>query len=280
MYPRFLQFGLLVISTYGVLALVAALCAVWLWTGIARRSGLDAVKIGNAALLSVGAVVIGARLAIIAANWRGFLEAPLLILGAGTINAGAGTPTLYGALLAAAVCCVYLRRGGLPLLRSLDAAAPALALAAAVLDVADFAAGSHYGTPTTLPWGVTYTSRFAARTAGVPLGVPLHPVQLYAAAAHFALAATLISMLRLGGRSGEVLGLGLFAEGVLHFLLAPLSGSYLDAPALLHIVTADQAAAMLLVTLGGGLWLAHAKAGTGGHSASQTQGTSQGTIDV
>ena len=75
MYPRFLQFGAFVISTYGVLAVVAALCAVALWTSIARRTGMDAEKMQNAGLLAVVCVVVGARLAVVVANWRGFLEA-------------------------------------------------------------------------------------------------------------------------------------------------------------------------------------------------------------
>ncbi len=269
MYPRFLQFGLLVISTYGVLALVAALCGVALWTSIARRSGLDAAKISHAALLSVASVVIGSRLAIVAANWRAFLVAPLLILRAGTMPAGSGA--LYGVLLAVVVCCIYLRRARLPLLPSLDAAAPALALAAAVLDIADFSAGSHYGSPTALPWGVTYASRFAARTTGVPLGVPLHPVQLYAAVAHFALAAILIAMLRQQVSAGKVLGVGLFAEGMQCFLLAPLSGSYGDANSLLHIASPAQAAGMLLVALGGACWLTRASQDEATHETTQPQ---------
>ena len=253
MYPRFLQFGSLVISTYGVLALVAALCGISLWTSLARRAALDTAKIGNAALVALLCLVAGARLAVVVANWRGFLEAPLLILLTGTLSAG--NAALFGVLLAMVGCWVSLARGRMPLLRSLDAAAPALALAAAVLDTGDFAAGAHYGSATTLPWGVTYSSRFAARTTGVPLGMPVHPVQLYAAIAHFAIAALLIVLLRQGGRAGEVLGVGLFAEGVLRFLLAPLTGSYTDASVLLHIVTPAQALGMLLVVLGGTCWL-------------------------
>ena len=261
MYPRFLQFGALVISTYGVLAVVAALCGMALWSSIARRIGLDPAKIQTAGLIAVVCVVIGARLAVVAANWRGFLEAPLLILRAGTLSTGSSATC--GALLAAVACCGYLVFAHVPLVRALDAAAPAVALAAGVLDVADFAAGAHYGAsaavrygaPLTVPWAVTYTSRFAARTTGVPLGVPLHPVQLYAAVAHFALAAVLVLLLRHGGHTGQVLGAALFAEGVLRFLLAPLSADYATAASLFHIVTPVQAVAMGMVVLGGLCWL-------------------------
>src|SRR5882757_9201117 len=262
MYPRFLQFGAFVISTYGVLAVVAALCGIALWTSLARRTGLDPAKIQMAGLLAVLCIVVGARLAVVIDNWRGFLQAPLLILSAGTLSKGSAVN--FGVMLATIVALAYLLLARVPLIRALDAAAPAVMLALAILDIADFAAGSHYGASTAVPWGVTYSSRFAARTTGVPLGIPLHPVQLYAAIGHFVLAALLVLMLRHivlnsagrsgDGRSAEVLGTALFADGVLCFLLAPLSGDYADASVLFHIVTPAQAVAMLLVVLGGVCW--------------------------
>jgi len=257
MYPRFLQFGAFVISTYGVLAIVAALCGIALWTSLARRTGLDPAKIQTAGLLAVLCIVMGARLAVVIDNWQGFLQAPLLILSAGTLSTGSAV--IFGVMLAAIVTLAYLLLARLPVIRALDAAAPAVVLALAILDIANFAAGSHFGAPTAVPWGVTYSSRFAARTAGVPLGVALHPVQLYAALGHFVLAAVLVMMLRQivnrQGRSAEVFGIALFADGVLRFLLAPLSGDYADASVLLHIVTPAQAIAMLMVMGGGVCWL-------------------------
>jgi phosphatidylglycerol:prolipoprotein diacylglycerol transferase len=127
--------------------------------------------------------------------------------------------------------------------------------------MANFAAGSHYGAPTAVAWAVTYGSRFAARTTGVPLGVALHPVQLYAAIGHFVLAAVLVMMLRHAGRPAEVLGTALFADGVLRFLLAPLSGDYADASVLFHTVTPAQAIGMLMVVLGGACWLGPSRLG-------------------
>jgi phosphatidylglycerol:prolipoprotein diacylglycerol transferase len=258
MYPRFLQFGAFVISTYGVLAVVAALCGIALWTSIARRTNLDSAKIQTAGLLAVLCIVLGARLAVVIDNWQGFLQAPLLILSAGTLSTGSAV--MFGVLLAAIGVLAYLLFVRVPVIRALDAAAPAVLLALAILDIANFAAGTHYGAPTAVPWGITYSSRFAARTAGVPLGIALHPVQLYAAIGHFALAGALIVMLRhvvlnREGRAAEVFGTALFADGLLSFLLVPVSGDYADAPVLFHLVTPAQAIAMLMVVFGGACWL-------------------------
>jgi hypothetical protein len=69
----------------------------------------------------------------------------------------------------------------------------------------------------------------------------------------------LVTMLRHQVGQAQVLGTALFADGVLRFLLAPLSGAYADAPVVLHVVTPAQAIAMLMVVLGGICWLALGK---------------------
>ena len=94
----------------------------------------------NAGMLAVVCVVMGARLAVVVANWRGFLEAPLLVLGAGTLASGSAEP--FGVLLAVVAVIAYLMLARVPLLPgALSAAAPAVVLALAILDVGDFAAG-------------------------------------------------------------------------------------------------------------------------------------------
>ena len=46
-----------------------------------------------------------------------------------------------------------------------------------------FAAGCCYGKPTDVPWAVVFTNPLAAANVGTPLGIPLHPTQLYEAGA-------------------------------------------------------------------------------------------------
>ena len=44
-------------------------------------------------------------------------------------------------------------------------------------------AGCCYGKPTGVPWGVIFTDPAAAANVGTPLGIKLHPTQLYDAGA-------------------------------------------------------------------------------------------------
>ena len=67
-------------------------------------------------------------------------------------------------------------------------------------------------------WAVIYTNPLAAIWSGTPLGVPLHPVQAYAAMAFLALAVLLWVWLPLERRQGDVAGLGLLGAGVAIYL--------------------------------------------------------------
>jgi phosphatidylglycerol:prolipoprotein diacylglycerol transferase len=59
-----------------------------------------------------------------------------------------------------------------------DAFAPGVALGQAVGRQGCFAAGCCWGRPTDAPWGVEF-GEAAHRVTGVPVGVHLHPTQLY-----------------------------------------------------------------------------------------------------
>jgi phosphatidylglycerol:prolipoprotein diacylglycerol transferase len=79
-------------------------------------------------------------------------------------------------------------------------------------------AGSGYGTETTIPWAVTYQSPAAALWSGTPLGVPLHPVQAYAALAYLTLATLLLVWLPGRRREGDIAGVCLMGMGAAIYL--------------------------------------------------------------
>ena len=86
----------------------------------------------------------------------------------------------YGGLIAASLTCIYqLRKHKLPLWQSGDLFAPGIALGYMVGRLGCLAAGCCYGKPTQVAWAVTFTDPAAAMNVGTPLGVPLHPTQLY-----------------------------------------------------------------------------------------------------
>jgi phosphatidylglycerol:prolipoprotein diacylglycerol transferase len=251
-YPRFLQFGSLVLPTDAVLIAVGILAGLALSMTLARRAGLDPEKVWNLGLIAVIAAIVGSRLLVILENWQAFRAAPLLLLRISAVHPGA---FFGGIALACAAALVYARHAHLPLLRTLDVAAPALALAHAMASLGSFAAGRAYGRPTSLPWGVTFTSRFAARTTGVPLGTPLHPTQLYASAAGFALLGVLLVLLKRPHHEGEIMGASLFLFGITQFFIEFLRGDATRPTLFAAALTSTQCLAIIMVLLGGLLWV-------------------------
>ena len=96
---------------------------------------------------------------------------------------GVGGVFYGGLLLAVPVCWWYIRRSGLPLWTTCDLFAPGIALAQGVGRMGCLLGGCCWGRPTEAPWGITFTNTLAAANSGTPLGVALHPTQIYEAAA-------------------------------------------------------------------------------------------------
>jgi phosphatidylglycerol:prolipoprotein diacylglycerol transferase len=105
----------------------------------------------------------------------------------------------YGGLIAAVLVSVwYLRRHAMPLWPTCDVFAPGIALGHAIGRLGCLFAGCCYGQPTTLPWGIVFSDPFAASYVGTPLGVHLHPTQLYEAGAELVILAVLLFSERRG----------------------------------------------------------------------------------
>jgi phosphatidylglycerol:prolipoprotein diacylglycerol transferase len=86
-------------------------------------------------------------------------------------------------------------------------------------------AGCCYGTPTSLPWGITFADPFAAANVGTPLHVALHPTQLYDAAAEFAILLLLLTTERRGRRfSGRTFWIYILLYAVSRFAIEFVRG--------------------------------------------------------
>jgi phosphatidylglycerol:prolipoprotein diacylglycerol transferase len=91
-----------------------------------------------------------------------------------------------------------VRRYRLSVWATADMYAPGIALGHVVGRLGCLLAGCCYGRPTGLPWGLTFTDPVAASNVGTPLGVPLHPTQLYDAGAELLILAVLLIFERRG----------------------------------------------------------------------------------
>ena len=113
----------------------------------------------------------------------------------------------YGGFIGALfACAIFFRRHPeLPFWPTADLCGPAIALGQAIGRIGCFMAGDDYGRPTDLPWGIAFTDLDAARIGGAPLGVKLHPVQLYESVVCLVLFAFLVRVSRRKRFDGEVI---------------------------------------------------------------------------
>ena len=183
MHPILFQSGAVTIYTYGVLVATGVLIGVWLAAHDAPRVGLAPVKIWNLCIYGIIVALVASKLWLIFSDWRYYAANPGEVFSAATLESGG---TFYGGVIGGILWTLYYtRREKLPLLSALDVCAAPLAIGHGIGRVGCFMAGCCFGKPTSLPWGITFTSEIAARISGTPLNVPLHPTQLYEAGAEF-----------------------------------------------------------------------------------------------
>ncbi len=250
MKPFLLEIGGFRLPTYGVLLCVAILAGIWMAVRRAERHGLSRDFVYSTATLAVLAALIGARLT----DWLRFGELytwRALLTSAGTF--------LGGFLLAFAVTAVVAWRSGNSLWRIGDAFAASLALGVAVVRVGCFAASCDYGKPTTLPWGVTFTDLTAASFTGVPLGVRLHPSQLYESLLGLVILGTLLLAERKPHRPGFLFLIFATMYGIGRFLLEFLRGD-VDRGFWGPLSTSQWLSLVLLGLSCGGYWLTQRRA--------------------
>ncbi len=162
MYPRLFDLGPLTVYTYGVLLAAAYLLGLKLAMVRAAKRGLDANRVLDLGIYIIISALIGAKLLLLVTDFRAYMANPRELL---TIVRSGGV--FYGGLiLAVVVALIYIRRIGLPLWTTCDVFAPGIALGHVVGRFGCLFAGCCYGRPTTLPWGITFTDRFAPRTSG------------------------------------------------------------------------------------------------------------------
>jgi phosphatidylglycerol:prolipoprotein diacylglycerol transferase len=173
MYPVLFNYGPLKIFTYGFFLALAFLGAIYVATREARRLGLPVAKFYDLCFYVVLAALVGSRLMYIILDLPQFLAHPLKIFAiweGGLVFHG-------GVILAFATAFYYIRRHNLSWRLTLDALALGMPVGQFFGRIGCFMAGCCYGSPTHLPWSVTFTNPLTL----CPLREPLHPAQLYEA---------------------------------------------------------------------------------------------------
>jgi phosphatidylglycerol:prolipoprotein diacylglycerol transferase len=216
MHPILFEVGGWPVYSYGVLLAAAYLAALQLAVVRARRQGIDGTKIMDLGIYLIIAALVGAKAMLIAIDFRYFVSQPREILS--LVRAGG---VFYGGLIAALIVAIWLvRRYDLRLWTTADLFAPGIALGHVIGRFGCLLAGCCYGRPTSVPWAITFTNPAAAANVGTPLGVPLHPTQLYDAGAELLILIVLLLTERRGRPfSGRTFWLYVLLYGISRFII-------------------------------------------------------------
>jgi phosphatidylglycerol---prolipoprotein diacylglyceryl transferase len=243
LHPILISIGSFHLPTYGLLLVSAILGGIYTAMRLGRRAGFDSAQILDFCTWMILVALVGAKVLMILTDW-GYYEDHLgEIFSSATFLAGG---VFYGGFLAALFFAIwYVRVQKLAFWKLTDVLAPGVALGQSVGRLGCFSAGCDYGKPTKAPWGVVFTSNFAHSVTGVPLGIRLHPAQLYESFATLVIFAVLLWWFPKKKRDGDIfLGyVGLYA--VARFFLEFTRGDEDRGFVFHHLLSTSQFIALL-----------------------------------
>jgi phosphatidylglycerol:prolipoprotein diacylglycerol transferase len=215
MYPELFRIGSFPVNTYGVLMALAFMAALFVASRLGGRDGLPRERVFDLGLWMLLGGLIGSKLLLMVAepeygqDWRNLLSIDFLRSGG----------VWYGGFLGGLLTAVLLiRRYRLPFWKVTDAFAPGVALGQSIGREGCFAAGCCWGRPTEAPWGVEF-GELAHRITGVPVGVHLHPTQLYESFAALIIFLFLYWLHRRKRFDGQVIGAYAVLYGLTRFTI-------------------------------------------------------------
>ncbi len=194
MHPILFEFGSFTLYTYGVLLAAAYLLGLQFALTRARSRGLQRQRVMDLGIWIIVSALAGAKLMLLVTDFRQYTRSPGALVD---LLRSAGV--FYGGLIGAvAVAFVYMWRHRMPVWTTTDVFSPGIALGHAVGRLGCLMAGCCFGRPTSVPWAITFHNPAASLTSDTPLGVPLHPTQVYEAVVELTILGVLLWLERRG----------------------------------------------------------------------------------
>jgi phosphatidylglycerol:prolipoprotein diacylglycerol transferase len=242
-YP-FIHIGPITLGTYGLLVATGVLVALFVMRAEFVRRGLAAVDAETVVAITALAGMAGARIYHLMESPREFFADPWPLLFSTMGFAW------FGSVIAGFFALVLLARHyNIGMLTMLDAASPAAAIGYGIGRIGCLISGDgDYGTPTNLPWGMSFPNGI------VPTTQRVHPTPIY----EFLIALGIFWILwRLGGRvvrdarpAGIVFAAYLVLTGAARFLIEFIRIN----PRSFFGMTNAQAASLASIAAGALLW--------------------------
>jgi phosphatidylglycerol:prolipoprotein diacylglycerol transferase len=227
MFPYLIKSDSFTIGSYGLMLAIAYLTGRWLFLNTLDKSKPQVSNTEILIILLLVFGVVGAKLMFIVKHSD---KSSLLFSGTGFSSQGA----ILGAILATYLFTYFQK---IKLYRILDAAAPAAILAYAIARIGCFLSGDDcYGTPTDLPWAMSFPQGIAPTTQHV------HPVPLYEIVYSLAIFAVLLKRQNASNKPYSQFFALLGLWGVSRFLVEFVSSN----PKIIFSMSGSQLGALLM----------------------------------
>jgi phosphatidylglycerol:prolipoprotein diacylglycerol transferase len=247
-HPQLFHIGSFALPTYGFMAALGLTSGLAVIFHLARFRGLDPEQMWNLGGIAVFSGIFGAKLLLLAIDWRDYVAEPGRIFSVATLQSGG---VFSGGLVLAILCSWwYVRRHKIPFLSAADVFAPGIALGHVFGRLGCLAAGCCYGRPTTMPWGITFHSPWAAEFSGTPLNQSLHPTQLYESVAEAINFVLLYWLCKRKKFEGQIIGLFMILYGIERFIFEFYRGDEGRGEVLGGLISGTQAIALGMVVSG------------------------------
>ena len=236
MYPTLLKIGSVSISSFSVMVLIAFLVAYYFGELEVVRKKADRSLSDLLLIMSVLGGLGGAKLLFLYQNvtLSQLISDPIRYLSSGYTFLGGVT----GAIL---LIFILSRIKHISFWFLTDCCAPGLVIAYGIGRIGCFLVGDDYGTPTDLPWGMSF-----------PHGAPptiqqVHPTQLYDTILMFILFYVLWSIRKMSTQNGWLTSITLICLGTERFLIEFIRNT---TPSFIHGISEAQLMSLVLIMVG------------------------------
>ncbi|MFH2034857.1 MAG: prolipoprotein diacylglyceryl transferase [Candidatus Zixiibacteriota bacterium] len=219
MYPEIFKLGPVAIRSYGVMLAFSFLLGILYVRHMSKNKSIDFDRLLTVAYILIIGAIIGARLSYVLFHLEEFSGNYLNAFNPfGSDQIGIAGLNLYGGIIGAIICSfIYIRAKKMSVLETFDIFAPTIGVGLAFTRIGCFLNGCCFGTPTNLPWGVTFPE------GSIPYYVfgstALHPSQIYSSIYGIILFIILHQTLKHKRFRGEVVGLLFMIEAVFRFAI-------------------------------------------------------------
>ena len=173
MYPVLLPIGSFKLYTYGMFVALGFLAAMWISRRLAKPYGISSESVTDVYFVILISAIIGARALYVFIRfdiYKDNFTDIFKIWNGGLVFFGGFCAAVIGTFI-----CIKIKN--LPLWPTADIIAPGIALGHVLGRIGCFFAGCCHGRECDLPWAI----QFSHPESLAPLGVLLHPTQIYSA---------------------------------------------------------------------------------------------------